>query len=226
MEDDEQRKDIERVEQCNTDTKEESEQINTVIKETKVKKQCLNSNTEQMTLHCSVEDNELIDDYEEETVLQQISQEDTNLEDVTKKFKDPNKVINAIIVLKEKRKILLGQGYIRRPCRSKKINQYDEETILQMISEEGIKIKEFVNKFEYPNKVVDTLYILEKKGKITASQGYMRKVTERTEPDPPGPLLNTWTCGMCGVKFKAQNPYRDYHDHAICEDCWKKLVES
>ena len=60
-----------------------------------------------------------------------------------------------------------------------------------MIPEEGIKIKKFVNKFEDPNKVVDTLYILEKKGKITASQGYMRKVTTRTKPDPPGPFLNT-----------------------------------
>jgi hypothetical protein len=55
------------------------------------------------------------------------------------------------------------------------MDQYDEETILQMIPEEGIKIKEFVNTFEDQNKVVDTLYILEKKGKITASRGCMKR---------------------------------------------------
>jgi hypothetical protein len=66
-----------------------------------------------------VEDKELIDDYDEETVLQHISHEDTNLEDVTKKFKDQSKVLNTIIILKEKKKILLGQGYIRRLGRSK-----------------------------------------------------------------------------------------------------------
>ena len=44
-----------------------------------------------------------------------------------------------------------------------------------MISEEGINIKDFVNRFENPNKIVDTLSTLEKKGKITASQGYMKR---------------------------------------------------
>ena len=71
-----------------------------------------------MTLHCVMEE-ELIDDYDEETVLQHIPQEDTNLEDVTKKFMDQSRVLNTIIILKEKRKILLGQGYIRRPGRLK-----------------------------------------------------------------------------------------------------------
>ena len=55
----------------------------------------------------------------------------------------------------------------------------------------------------------------------------MRKVKPaKTQPDPPEPLLNTWTCGMCGIEFKAQNPYRDYNDHAVCENCWKKLTKS
>lgn len=56
------------------------------------------------------------------------------------------------------------------------IDNYDEETVLQMIPHKNIKIKDFVDKFENPNRAVDTLFILEKKGKITASQGYMRQV--------------------------------------------------
>jgi hypothetical protein len=224
---DEKKEDCEMEEQRSKDI-EKIEHINKNIKENEVKKQCLIGNSEQMKLHCKVGENELIDIYDEEIVLQQIPEEDTKIEDVTKKFKDQSMVINTIIILKEKKKVILGQGYIRRPGKSKdKIDQYDEETVLQMIPEENIKIKDFVNKFEDPNKVVDTLYILEKKGKITASQGCMRKVkTPRTEPDPPEPLLNTWTCGMCGIKFKAQIPYEDHDGHAICEDCWKKLTES
>jgi hypothetical protein len=57
------------------------------------------------------------------------------------------------------------------------MNQYDEEIILQMIPEKDIKIKDFVSKFEDPNKVVDTLAILEKKGKIIISQDCMRRFT-------------------------------------------------
>jgi hypothetical protein len=90
-----------------------------------------------------------------------------------------------------------------------------------MIPEENIKIRDFVDRFENPNKVVDTLLILEKKGEIIASQDCMRRVPiTETDHDPPGPL-NTWTCGMCGVTFKAHIPYEDYYGHAICEDCWK-----
>jgi hypothetical protein len=79
--------------------------------------------------NCEVKKDELIDTYDEETVLSQIPEEDTKLEDVTKKFKNQGKVLNTIIILKEKKKILLGQGYkkillgqgyIRRPGRSKK----------------------------------------------------------------------------------------------------------
>ncbi|MGD2251240.1 MAG: hypothetical protein PVF58_22815 [Candidatus Methanofastidiosia archaeon] len=162
------------------DIKEKSEH-NKTIKENEVKKQCLIGNSEQMKLYCEVGESELIDIYDEETVLQQIPQDDTKIEDVTRKFKGQSKVMDTIGVLKEKGEVILGQGYIRRPGRLKdKIDQYDEETVLQMIPEGGIEIKEFINRFENPNKVVDTLYILEKKGKITASQGYMRKVTTRT----------------------------------------------
>ena len=93
-----------------------------------------------------------------------------------------------------------------------------------MIPEENIVIKEFVTQFENPNKVVDTLCILEKKGNIAASQGVMRKIITKTQSDPPGPHLNTWTCSMCGIKFKAQIPYEDHDGHAVCEDCWEKLI--
>jgi hypothetical protein len=59
---------------------------------------------------------------------------------------------------------------------NKLLNKYDEKTVLQMIPDIDIKIKDFINKFENPNKVVDTLYILEKNKKITAFRCYMRKV--------------------------------------------------
>jgi hypothetical protein len=39
-----------------------------------------------------------------------------------------------------------------------------------------------------------------------------------------GPHLNTWTCGMCGIKFKAQIPYEDHDGHAVCENCWEELI--
>jgi hypothetical protein len=74
---------------------------------------------------------------------------------------------------------MLGQGFIR-VCRSKNlIEEYDEETVLKQIPEKNILIQDFVTKFENQNKVVDTLYILEKKGKITASHGFMKKVKSR-----------------------------------------------
>jgi hypothetical protein len=182
-------------------------------------------NLEEKKGNCEVKENELIDHYDEETVLLQIPQDDTKVEDVLKKFKDHDRVMDTIGVLKEGGNIIVGQGFIRRPGRLKdKINQYDEEAVLQMIPEENIEIKDFISRFSDANKVVDTLYILEKKGKIVAFQGLMKKVTARIQSDPSEPLLNTWTCGMCGKKFKAQTPYEDHHGHAICENCWKKLI--
>jgi hypothetical protein len=168
--------------------------------------------------------NQLIDNYTEETVLLLIPQDDTKIEDVLKKFKDHTKVINTIHTLKESGKVIAGQGYIRSCTSKEKIDNYDEETVLKMIPEENIVIKEFISKFENPNKVVDTLCILEKKGNIAASQGVMRKIITKTRSDPPGPHLNTWTCGMCGIKFKAQIPYEDHDGHAVCEDCWEELI--
>jgi hypothetical protein len=197
-------------------------------KDTLKMQSCLNlGNSKQITLNCKVGEHELLDQYDEGAVLQQIPQEDTTIEDIVNRFKDLNEVINTIFVLKEKGQVIAGQGYIRRLCRSNSlINQYDEEIILQMIPEEDIKIRDFVDRFENPNKVVDTLLILEKKGEIIASQDCMKRVPiTETDPDAPGPL-NTWACGMCGVTFRAHIPYEDHRGHAICEDCWKSLTES
>jgi hypothetical protein len=209
--------------------KEDNQSNRKIEEENEVKKQsCLNlGNSEQITLNCGLGEPKLIDQYDEETVLQQIQEEDTKIEDVVNRFKDLNKVITTIFVLKEKGKVIAGQGYIRRLCRSNNlITQYDEETVLQMIPEENIKIRDFVDRFENPNKAVDTLLILEKKGEIIASQDCMRRVPiTETDPDPPGPL-NTWTCGMCGVTFKAHIPYEDHRGHAICEGCWKNPSKS
>jgi hypothetical protein len=201
------------------------------IKDEKVMKNESSTNPHslgQTQLKCEMEENQLIDHYDEETVLLQIPQDDTRIEDVIKKFKDSKKVTETIGILKEKGKIMLGQGLIR-VCRSKNlINQYDENTVLQQIPEENISIQDFVRKFEDQNKVVDTLYILEKKGRITASHGFMRKVkiSETDNCDSPGPRLNTWMCGICGIKFKARIPFEDYSGHAICEECWKILTDS
>ena len=186
--------------------------------ESKNKSRVNSYNSEEKKGNYKVEVKQLIDDYTEETILLLIPQDDTKIEDVLKKFKDHTKVINTIKTLKERGKVIAGQGYIRSCTSRKKIDNYDEETVLQMVPEENIVIKEFVAQFADPNKVVDTLCILEKKGNIAASQGVMRKIiTAETRSDPPGPHLNTWTCSMCGIKFKAQIPYEDHDGHAVCE---------
>lgn len=59
---------------------------------------------------------------------------------------------------------------------SESIDNYDEDAVLQMIPHKDIEAKDFIDKFENPNRVVDTLFTLEKKGEITASNGYMRRV--------------------------------------------------
>ena len=43
-----------------------------------------------------MKENQLINNYTEKTILLQIPQEDTRIEDVLKKFKDHNRVINTI----------------------------------------------------------------------------------------------------------------------------------
>ncbi len=44
----------------------------------------------------------------------QIPQEDTKVEDVIKKFKNPHKAADTIVILRDKGKVIVGQGYIRR----------------------------------------------------------------------------------------------------------------
>ena len=108
------------------------------------------------------------------------------------------------------------------------IDQYDEETVLLQIPQEDTKIEDVVKKFEDPNKVVDAFVVLQEKEKIVAGQGLIRKLShypQKKDPDMDKFDLNTWTCGICGVSFQAQNPYRDYDDYAICEKCWKKLTK-
>ena len=51
----------------------------------------------------------LIDQYDEETVLLQIPQEDTKIEDVMKKFKNQNKAAETIVILRDKGKVIVGQ---------------------------------------------------------------------------------------------------------------------
>jgi len=135
------------------------------------------------------------------------------------------------VELKEKKKIILGQGYIRRPSRLKdKITQYDEETVLQMIPEDDTRIQDFINKFGNPNRVVDTLAILEKKGKIIAEKGFMSILSSTTQIKDPDDVNrsrpNTWRCVKCGKRFQAHIPDEDYDGNAICEDCSRKLDDS
>ena len=80
---------------------------------------CLNlGNSEEVEPKCESEENQLIDQYDEETVLLQIPQEDTKVEDVMGKFKNVNKAADTIVVLREKEKVMVGiidgQSYIRR----------------------------------------------------------------------------------------------------------------
>ncbi|MBU7028102.1 MAG: hypothetical protein HXS48_14305 [Theionarchaea archaeon] len=112
------------------------------------------------------------------------------------------------------------------------IDQYDEETVLQQIPEEDTKVEDVLNKFKYQNKAVDTIVVLQEKGKVIAGfidgQSYMRRLSstsQKKNPDVNKSGLNTWACGKCGIRFKARIPYEDYDGNAICEDCWNNLVE-
>jgi DNA-directed RNA polymerase subunit RPC12/RpoP len=67
----------------------------------------------------------LIDKYDEETVLLQIPQNDTRVEDVVKKFKNQNKVKDTIVALKDKGRIIDGQGYMRRLVDSEAVKNTD-----------------------------------------------------------------------------------------------------
>ncbi len=100
---------------------EEDNQTNKGIKEKNdsKNKSCLNlGNLGGKKPECEMEENELIDHYDEVTVLLQIPQDDTKVTDVVKKFKDENKVVDTMVVLQEKKKVITGvmdgQSYIRR----------------------------------------------------------------------------------------------------------------
>jgi len=140
-------------------------------KDSTKKQNCLNlGNSVEVGPKCESEENQLIDQYDEETVLLQIPQEDTKVEDVMGKFKNVNKAADTIVALREKGKVMVG---------------------------------------------------------VINGQSYIRRLTgSQKDHDANRPRLNTWTCGMCGKKFQAQNPYQDNSGHAICEDCWKKVTDS
>ena len=75
-------------------------------------------NLEETKDKCKVSENNLIDQYDEETVLLQIPQEDTKVEDAMRKFKNQNKAADTMVILQEKKKVMVGvidgQGYMRR----------------------------------------------------------------------------------------------------------------
>ena len=109
------------------------------------------------------------------------------------------------------------------------IDQYDEETVLLQIPQEDTRVEDVVKKFKNQNKVVDVLVFLKENGKIIAGvingQGYIRRISRTLRLEEPDILrsgLNRWTCGECGIRFYAQEPYRNRNDYAICDDCKEK----
>jgi hypothetical protein len=96
---------------------EENENVNREIKDEKSVKNessIIPHNSKEIKANTEVKEINLIDQYDEETVLLQIPQDDTRVEDVVKKFKNQNKVIDTIVALKDKGRIIDGQGYMRR----------------------------------------------------------------------------------------------------------------
>ena len=75
-------------------------------------------NSDEKNLKSSISKDDLVDHYDEETVLLKIPQNDTKVTDVVCKFKDQNKVVDTIVVLREKKKVIAGvmdsQSYIRK----------------------------------------------------------------------------------------------------------------
>ena len=63
-------------------------------------------------------EDDLIDQYDEETILLQIPQDDTEVGVVMSKFKDINRAADTIVILRDKGKVITGicggQSYIRR----------------------------------------------------------------------------------------------------------------
>ncbi|MBU7001636.1 MAG: hypothetical protein HXS51_12775 [Theionarchaea archaeon] len=108
------------------------------------------------------------------------------------------------------------------------LDDYGEEAVLQEIPQDDTRIEDVLKRFENQNRVADTLYVLQEKGKILAGQGTMRRLVvsgvESLEGDGDVSRLSKWTCSDCGATFYAQEPYRNYDERAICHDCWKKLT--
>ncbi|MBU6997972.1 MAG: hypothetical protein HXS41_12035 [Theionarchaea archaeon] len=108
------------------------------------------------------------------------------------------------------------------------LDDYDEETVLQQIPQDDTRIEDVVKRFENPNRIADTLAVLQGKGKIIAGQGNMRKLVasgvESLGGDVDVSRLSKWTCGDCGATFYAQEPFRNYDERAICRECWKELI--
>jgi hypothetical protein len=106
------------------------------------------------------------------------------------------------------------------------LDEYDEETVLQQIPQDDTRIEDVVKRFKNQNRVVDTLSVLQDKGKIIAGQGNMRRLVasgvESLDSDVDVSRLSKWMCTDCGAIFYAQEPSRNYEKKAICRKCWKK----
>jgi len=86
-------------------------------------------NLEETKDKYKVSETNLIEQYDEETVLLQIPQDDTRVGDVTNKFKNQNKAADTIVVLQEKKKVITGtmdgQSYIRRLSSTPRVKDLD-----------------------------------------------------------------------------------------------------
>jgi len=87
-------------------------------------------NLEETKEECKVSENNLIDQYDEETVLLQIPQDDTRVKVVMRKFNNKNKAADTIVVLQEKKKFITGvmnnQAYIRRLSNAPRIKDLND----------------------------------------------------------------------------------------------------
>ena len=86
-----------------------NENMNRKIKDEKLVKNessIIPHNSTEIKANTEVEENYLIDQYDEETVLLQIPQDDTRVEDVVKEFKNQNKLADTIASLRDKGDII------------------------------------------------------------------------------------------------------------------------
>jgi hypothetical protein len=107
------------------------------------------------------------------------------------------------------------------------LDEYDEETVLQQIPQDDTRIEDVLKRFENQNRAVDTLAVLQDRGKIIAGQGNMRRLVAsgvESLGDVDVLRLSKWTCSDCGAIFYAQEPFRNYDERAICRKCRKRLI--